>query len=132
MFLIDWKFTLISLAFAPLCIIPTRRVAKKIKDLARRDFATNVGQGSITMESFQNVRITKAYALEEVHAQAFRKNGRALRLLHHEEHPEPRDAQPHRPDPLRHGHQRRPPLRLLDPLLLRHPRLVFIVALWLF
>jgi subfamily B ATP-binding cassette protein MsbA len=32
-----------------------------------------VGQSSITIESFQNVRITKAYALEEVHAVQFRK-----------------------------------------------------------
>ena len=71
MLFINWKFTLISLAFAPLCIIPTRQVAKKIKDLARRDFAANVGQGNVTLESFQNVRITKAYSLEEVHAQAF-------------------------------------------------------------
>jgi len=75
MFLIDWKFTLISLAFAPLCILPTRLVAKKIKDLARRDFATTVGQSNITMESFQNVRVTKAYGLEETHAQAFLKSG---------------------------------------------------------
>ncbi|HUB66600.1 MAG TPA: ABC transporter ATP-binding protein [Candidatus Methylacidiphilales bacterium] len=75
MFSIDWKLTLIALGFAPLCIIPTRLVAKKVKDLGRRDFATNVGQGSITMESFQNIRITKAYGLEEVHAQAFFKSG---------------------------------------------------------
>jgi subfamily B ATP-binding cassette protein MsbA len=73
MFLIDWKFTLLSLVFAPLCIIPTRTIARRIKDLARRDFAANVGQTSVTMESFQNVRITKAYALEEVHAVAFAK-----------------------------------------------------------
>ena len=75
MFLIDWKFTLVSLAFAPLCIIPTRMVTKKVKDLGRRDFAANVGQGSITMESFQNVRITKAYSLEDTHAELFRQAG---------------------------------------------------------
>jgi len=75
MFLINWKFTLISLAFAPLCVIPTRMVAKKVKELGRRDFAANVGQASVTMESFQNVRITKAYSLEDVHAQAFLKSG---------------------------------------------------------
>jgi ABC-type multidrug transport system fused ATPase/permease subunit len=75
MFVIDWKFTLISLAFAPLCIIPTRLVARKIKELGRRDFAATVGQGSITLESFQNIRITKAYSLEEAHAQAFYKSG---------------------------------------------------------
>ncbi|MCE0499127.1 MAG: ABC transporter ATP-binding protein/permease [Methylacidiphilales bacterium] len=75
MFLVNWKFTLISLAFAPLCIIPTRHVAKKIRELTRKDFTTNVGQSSITMESFQNVRVTKAFGLEEVHAQAFFKTG---------------------------------------------------------
>jgi ABC-type multidrug transport system fused ATPase/permease subunit len=75
MFLVDWKFTLISLAFAPLCIVPTRMVARKVKELGRKDFAANVGQGSITMESFQNVRITKAYSLENAHAEAFRKTG---------------------------------------------------------
>ncbi len=76
MFLINWKFTLISLAFAPLCVIPTRLVAKKVKELGRRDFAVNVGQASVTMESFQNVRITKAYSLEDVHARAFFTSGR--------------------------------------------------------
>jgi subfamily B ATP-binding cassette protein MsbA len=73
MFLIDWKFTLISLAFAPLCIIPTRTVAKRIKDLGRKDFAANLGQANVTLESFQNIRITKAYSLEETHANLFRK-----------------------------------------------------------
>jgi ABC-type multidrug transport system fused ATPase/permease subunit len=75
MLLIDWKFTLIALAFLPICVYPTQKIAKKIKELARRDFATNVGQASVTMESFQNARITKAYSLEEVHAQAFYKSG---------------------------------------------------------
>jgi ATP-binding cassette, subfamily B, bacterial MsbA len=75
MFWIDWKFTLIALAFTPLCFVPTRLVARKIKDLSRRDFAANVGQSNVTMESFQNVRITKAYGLEETHANAFLKQG---------------------------------------------------------
>ena len=75
MFIIDWKFSLISLAFAPLCIVPTRMVGRKIKDFGRKDFAINVGKGNITMESFQNVRITKAYALEEVHSKAFYESG---------------------------------------------------------
>jgi subfamily B ATP-binding cassette protein MsbA len=71
---INWKFTLISMIFTPLSLIPTRIVSRRVKELGRRDFATNVGQGSTTMESFQNVRITKAYALEDVHAAQFRKN----------------------------------------------------------
>jgi subfamily B ATP-binding cassette protein MsbA len=50
-------------------------VARKIRDLSRRDFMANVGQANVTLESFQNVRITKAYSLEEVHAQAFLRQG---------------------------------------------------------
>ena len=61
--------------------------------------------------------------------QAFRKIGPALGLLQHEEHPEPRDAQSHRPDPHRHGHQRRPALRRLDPLPPSTIITAFIVAL---
>jgi subfamily B ATP-binding cassette protein MsbA len=73
---INWKFTLISLAFAPLCIVPTRMVARKIKELGRKDFATNVGQSNVIMESFQNIRITKAYALEQTQYETFNKAGR--------------------------------------------------------
>ena len=74
MLFINWKFTLIALIYTPFCIIPARIVARKIKALGRKDFASNVGQGSITLESFQNIRITKAYALEEVHVGQFRKS----------------------------------------------------------
>jgi len=74
MFSVNWKFTLLSLIYTPLCIIPARIVSKKVKELGRKDFATSVAAGSVTLESFHNVRITKAYALEEVHAQQFRKN----------------------------------------------------------
>ena len=75
MLLVDWKFTLISIGFLPICIFPTRLVTRKLKDLQRKDFAATVKQGSTTLESFQNVRITKAYSLEGVHAENFRQNG---------------------------------------------------------
>ncbi len=74
MLIINWKFTLLALFYVPFCILPARTVSKKIKELGRKDFETGVGQGSVTLESFQNVRITKAYALEEVHAAQYRKN----------------------------------------------------------
>jgi subfamily B ATP-binding cassette protein MsbA len=73
MLLIDWKFTIISLLFLPLCIIPTRKISQRLKMLGRQDFNTNVGQSNITMESFQNVRITKAYGLEDAHAEIFQR-----------------------------------------------------------
>ena len=76
MLMINWKFTLISLAFAPICIVPTRMVARKVKNLAKKDFATTVGQSNVIMESFQNIRITKAYALETPQWETFVKAGR--------------------------------------------------------
>jgi subfamily B ATP-binding cassette protein MsbA len=73
MLMLDWKFTIIALLFLPLCVIPTRKISQRVKQLGRQDFTTNVGQNNITMESFQNVRITKAYGLEATHAEQFRK-----------------------------------------------------------
>ena len=76
MLAIDWRFTILSLLFLPACIIPTRRLSKKLKELGRGDFTTAYGQGNITMESFQNIRITKAYGLENAHAELFDRFGR--------------------------------------------------------
>jgi subfamily B ATP-binding cassette protein MsbA len=73
MLIFNWKFTLIALFYVPLCIIPVQRVSKRVKELNRKSFDTNVGQGNITLESFQNVRITKAYSLEDIHARMYRK-----------------------------------------------------------
>jgi ATP-binding cassette, subfamily B, bacterial MsbA len=73
---IDWKLTIVSLIFLPLCIVPTRKISQRLKDLGRRDFQSSIGQGNITLESFQNVRITKAYGLEASHAEAFKKAGK--------------------------------------------------------
>jgi ABC-type multidrug transport system fused ATPase/permease subunit len=72
MLLLDWKFTVVSLIFLPLCLIPTRRISQRLKMLGRQDFNASVGQSNIAMESFQNVRITKAYGLETAHAEVFR------------------------------------------------------------
>ncbi len=78
---IDWKLTLIALAFLPLCLIPTRIVTRKIKAQGRQDNASAINQSGIAMESFQNVRVTKAYELGEAHAKLFRQAGdRAARF----------------------------------------------------
>jgi ABC-type multidrug transport system fused ATPase/permease subunit len=76
MLIIDWKFTLIALAFLPFCIIPTRKISNRIKQMGRMDFTNFTGQSNITMESFQNIRITKAYGLEPEQARAFDKAGK--------------------------------------------------------
>ncbi len=78
----DWKLTIIALAFAPLCIIPTRVISRKIKAQGRQDNVASINQAGIAMESFQNVRVTKAYELGNEHAKLFRTAGdRANRFL---------------------------------------------------
>jgi subfamily B ATP-binding cassette protein MsbA len=73
--LINWKLTLIALAFLPLCVIPTQRVARKIKQRGRQDNTELMRQSALAMESFQNVRVTKAYELGESHVRLFREAG---------------------------------------------------------
>ncbi len=72
---LDWKLTVIALLFGPLCVIPTRIVTRKIKAQGREDNSAMVGQVALAMESFQNVRVTKAYELGEEQAVLFRKAG---------------------------------------------------------
>ncbi|MCE0484375.1 MAG: ABC transporter ATP-binding protein/permease [Methylacidiphilales bacterium] len=73
--LIDWKLTVIALAFGPLCLIPTRIISRKIKSRGRQDNIAYVRQAGIALESFQNVRVTKAYDLSEQQAGLFRQSG---------------------------------------------------------
>jgi len=72
---LNWQLTLIALAFTPLCVIPTRIISRKIKRQGRQDNTSLINQAGIAMESFQNVRVTKAYELGEEHARHFRKSG---------------------------------------------------------
>jgi len=74
--LFDWKLTLISIAFVPLCIVPIRVISRRIKSQGRQDNAAYVQQAGLAMESFQNIRVTKAYELGDEHANLFRKAGK--------------------------------------------------------
>ena len=73
--IVDWKLTLISLATIPICAIPIRVISRRIKAQGRQDNAAYINQSSLAMESFQNVRVTKAYDLAGEHANLFRKAG---------------------------------------------------------
>jgi ABC-type multidrug transport system fused ATPase/permease subunit len=73
--IIDWKLTLIAMAFTPMCLIPTRMISRKIKSQGRQDNLAMISQSGIAMESFQNVRVTKAYELAGEHARLFRRAG---------------------------------------------------------
>jgi subfamily B ATP-binding cassette protein MsbA len=73
--LIDWKLTVLAMVFAPLCIVPTRIISRRIKAQGRQDNVAYVQQAGVAMESFQNVRVTKAYDLAPEQTRLFRKAG---------------------------------------------------------
>jgi subfamily B ATP-binding cassette protein MsbA len=73
--LIDWKLTVLAMIFAPLCIVPTRIISRRIKAQGRQDNVAYVQQAGVAMESFQNVRVTKAYDLAPEQTRLFRKAG---------------------------------------------------------
>ncbi len=72
---LDWKLTLIALIFGPLCLVPTRIISRKIKSRGRQDNTAFIGQSGLAMESFQNVRVTKAYELSNQQRRLFRQAG---------------------------------------------------------
>jgi subfamily B ATP-binding cassette protein MsbA len=78
---IDAKLTLMALCFAPLCIVPTRIVSRRLKQLAEGDNSAGVDQNALVMEAFQNTRITKAYDLAPEQVRLFRLAGNAVSRL---------------------------------------------------
>jgi ABC-type multidrug transport system fused ATPase/permease subunit len=78
---LNWKLTLIAIVFAPLCLIPMNIVRRKIKGQGRADNVSYILQAGLAMESFQNVRVTKAYELADEHAKRFSDIGRRAGFL---------------------------------------------------
>jgi subfamily B ATP-binding cassette protein MsbA len=71
----DWKLTLLALVFAPLCVIPTRIISRRIKKQGTQDNVFYIQQAGVAMESFQNVRVTKAYDLANEQVRLYRRAG---------------------------------------------------------
>ena len=71
----DWKLTVIALVFVPLCLFPTRIISRKIKARGREDNTASIHQSGIALESFQNVRVTKAYELAGQQGLLYREAG---------------------------------------------------------
>ncbi len=71
----DWQLTLLSLVFVPIFILTTRKIGKKIRNIGTADNQMLIAQAALALESFNNIRVTKAYLLEDSQAAAFKKTG---------------------------------------------------------
>lgn len=72
----DWKLTLLALLFYPAYAYVIYRVGRKIRTLAEKNLKPTITQGSQLIEYLANIRLVKAFCLEEFQLTRFIKNGR--------------------------------------------------------
>jgi ABC-type multidrug transport system fused ATPase/permease subunit len=80
--IVNVKLTFTVLLILPLCVIPILILGKKIKRAAEATRQAGVEQASLFMEAFSEVRIVKAFGLEERHQGHFRRL--SSQIVHHQ------------------------------------------------
>jgi subfamily B ATP-binding cassette protein MsbA len=74
--LTDWKLTLLALLFYPAYGLAIYKVGRKTRRLAEKNLKPAIAQGSQLIEYLANIRLVKAYRLEDFQLARFVKNGR--------------------------------------------------------
>ncbi|RYD66487.1 MAG: hypothetical protein EOP84_31165, partial [Verrucomicrobiaceae bacterium] len=71
LFIIDWRFTLMSFIIFPLCLLPVVAVAKKVRKAGARE-EEEAGQLMVVMhEAFAGIRVVKTHAREDFESERF-------------------------------------------------------------
>lgn len=70
--LIDWKLTLLSMIFLPLCLAPLLVLGRKARKASRAGLKASVTQFSQLVELVNNIRVVKAFNLEQEQLDRFR------------------------------------------------------------
>lgn len=82
LFLIDWKFTLMSFVLFPLCIIPVAVVGRKVRRAGAEEEEEAGAMSVIMQEAFSGIREVKAYNREEYETSRFTaSNQKMLRSM---------------------------------------------------
>lgn len=72
----DWKLTVLALLFYPAYALAILKVGRKTRKLAEQNLRPTIAQGSQLIEYLSNIRLVKAYQLEEFQLARFVRNGR--------------------------------------------------------
>jgi subfamily B ATP-binding cassette protein MsbA len=75
---INWKLTLLAMAFVPFCLFPLLVLARKARRAAHSARGGEILQTSQLVELVAGIRIIKAYLLERVQIERYRKISREL------------------------------------------------------
>jgi subfamily B ATP-binding cassette protein MsbA len=73
MWMLDANLTLFSMLFVPLCVIPTKLLGDKVRKASRMATTSSAETNSIIVEALDNMRIVKAFGLEEQQNREFAK-----------------------------------------------------------
>ncbi len=78
LFLIDWKFTLVSFVIFPLCLIPVLIVSRKVRKAGARE-EEEAGMLMVVMhEAFAGIRVVKTHAREDYESGRFNLANRQI------------------------------------------------------
>jgi len=71
LFIVDWRFTLVSFIIFPLCLVPVAIVARKVRKAGARE-EEEAGQLMVVMqEAFAGIRVVKTHAREDYESARF-------------------------------------------------------------
>ena len=74
LFVMDWKFTLVTLVLFPTCLIPLRIYGRRARNALRGQFE-GMGEMVVTMqETFAGIRVIKSFAREAHQEKAFKQS----------------------------------------------------------
>jgi subfamily B ATP-binding cassette protein MsbA len=74
LFVMDWKFTLVTLVLFPTCLIPLRIYGRRARNALRGQFE-GMGEMVVTMqETFAGIRVIKSFAREAHQEKAFKES----------------------------------------------------------
>lgn len=71
LFIIDWRFTLMSFVIFPLCLLPVIVVSKKVRKAGAREEEEAAGLMVVMQEAFAGIRVVKTHAREDFEAARF-------------------------------------------------------------
>jgi ABC-type multidrug transport system fused ATPase/permease subunit len=81
LYLIDPQLTLVAAIFLPLVVLPIVYFGRRVRKAATAGLRTTITQSSLLVEVLHGIRVIKAFNLEDLQVERFRKLSREL--IHH-------------------------------------------------
>jgi len=78
---LDWRLTLFVMVFLPFCVVPIVVLGRKARRASKGNVVATVSQSSLLVEVLSSIRIVKAFNLEAMQIDRFRRLAREL--IHH-------------------------------------------------